>query len=130
MHLRRILGCMSFGGAFNEAQSHQLIKDWVKLGFNEADNAIMYSGGEAEKIMGRLQLARNAEKVKIACKANPGLGFKSEDIVKQLDASLQSLCVPTVDIFYLHYPDHTVPIEETLKGVDLLHKDGKFKYVR
>jgi len=127
MQLRRILGCMSFGGAFNEPQSHQLLKDWVKMGFKEADNAIMYSSGKSEKIMGRLHLSRDPEKMKIACKANPGQGFKCEDIVKQLDTSLENLCVPSCDIFYLHWPDHSVPIEETLKGVDQLHKEGKFK---
>jgi len=77
--------------------------------------------------MGKLHLSRDPEKVKIACKANPNQGFKSEDIVKQLNTSLQSLSVPCVDIFYLHWPDHNVPIEETLKGVDQLYKDGKFK---
>jgi len=127
MKIRHILGCMSFGGAFNEAQSHQLLKDWVRLGYNEADNALMYSGGKSEKIMGNLHLSRDPKILKIACKANPGQGFKSEDIVKQLDISLQSLCVPSVDIFYLHWPDHDVPIEETLKGVNQLHMDGKFK---
>jgi len=127
MQLRRILGCMSFGGAFNEPQSHQLIKEWIKLGYNEADNAIMYSSGKAEKIMGKLHLSRDPEKLKVACKANPGQGFASGDIVKQLETSLERLCVPSVDIFYLHWPDHTVPIEETLKGVDRLYKDGKFR---
>merc|ERR1712013_327261 len=127
MHLRRVLGCMSFGGAFNEAQSHQLLKQWVKAGYCETDNAIMYSGGKAEKIQGRLHLSRDPEKMKIACKANLGLGFTKDDIIKQLDTSLQSLSIPSCDIFYLHWPDHTVPIEDTLKGVDQLHKDGKFK---
>ena len=127
MHLRRVLGCMSFGGAFNEAQSHQLLKQWVKAGYCETDNAIMYSGGKSEKIQGRLHLSRDPEKMKIACKANPGLGFTKDDIIKQLDTSLQSLSIPSCDIFYLHWPDHTVPIEDTLKGVDQLHKDGKFK---
>lgn len=50
------------------------------------------------------------------------LGFKAEDIVKQLNESLASLNVSCVDIFYLHWPDHDIPIAETLKGVDQLHK--------
>jgi len=32
----------------------------------------------------------------------------------------------TVDIFYLHAPDHSVPFEETLQAVNELHKEGKF----
>jgi len=126
-NIRHILGTMSFGGAFNEPQSHQMIKDWVKLGYKELDTAIMYCSGNTEKIMGKLHLCRDPEKAKIACKANPSLGFKSEDVIKQLDTSLESLCVPSIDLFYLHLPDHNIPIEETLKAVNQLHKDGKFK---
>jgi len=126
-NIRPILGTMSFGGALNEQQSHQMMKDWVKMGYQELDTAIMYQGGKTEKIMGKLHLCRDSEKVKIACKANPSQGFDSVGIVKQLDTSLESLCVSSVDIFYLHLPDHSVPIEETLKGIDQLYKAGKFK---
>ena len=54
-NIRLILGTMSFGGAFHEAQAHHMIKDWVKLGNNELDTAIMYQEGKTEKIMGKLR---------------------------------------------------------------------------
>jgi len=125
--LRKILGSMSFGGGLNEAQSHQMIKDWVKLGYDEIDTAIMYQMGKTEKIMGKLQLCRNSKKVKIACKANPKKGFTSQEVINQVDLSLTNLQVPSCEILYLHLPDHNIPIEDTLKGVDSLYKDGKFK---
>jgi aflatoxin B1 aldehyde reductase len=40
--------------------------------------------------------------------------------------SLKELGTDTVDIFYLHAPDHSVPFEETLEAVNELHKQGKF----
>ena len=49
-------------------------------------------------------------------------GFQCEDVIKQLDDSLQALRIPCCDIFYLHWPDHQTPIEETLKGVNQLYK--------
>ena len=49
-------------------------------------------------------------------------GFTADKVMEQLNESLQSLQVKSVDIFYLHWPDHNTPIEETLKGVDQLHK--------
>ena len=55
------------------------------------------------------------------------LGFKCEDVVKQLDDSLDALRVPSCDIFYLHFPCHETPIEDTLKGVNQLYKGRKDK---
>lgn len=40
--------------------------------------------------------------------------------------SLSELGADTVDIFYLHAPDHSVPFERTLSAVNELHKEGKF----
>ncbi|XP_057294860.1 aflatoxin B1 aldehyde reductase member 3-like [Hydractinia symbiolongicarpus] len=126
-HIRRILGSMTFGGPINEAQAHQLLKEWVKHGYAEVDTAIVYHEGKSERIMGKLHLCRDPQKIKIACKANPKKGFSAEQVIDQLNQSLAALQVSSVDIFYLHLPDHTIPIEETLKGVQKLYKEGKFK---
>jgi len=125
--LRKILGSMSFGGALNEAKSHQMIKDWVKLGYTEIDTAIMYQMGKTENIMGKIQLCRDPKKVQIACKPNPKKGFSSQQVIDQVVESLNNLQVPSCEILYLHFPDHNIPIEDTLKGVNSLYKDGKFK---
>lgn len=123
----KVLGTMGMGGPLNEFQSHKILKQWSELGQKEIDTAIMYQNGKTEEIIGKLSLCRNPKKIKIACKANPKKGFKCEDIIKQLDDSLGALRVPTCDIFYLHWPDHETPIEDTLKGVNQLYQDGKFK---
>jgi aflatoxin B1 aldehyde reductase len=47
--------------------------------------------------------------------------------MSQTTTSLKSLQVPSIDLFYLHAPDHNTPITETLKAVNDLYKDGKFK---
>lgn len=125
--ITKILGTMGFGGALNEFQSHQVLKQWAGFGCKEIDTAIMYQNGNTEKIIGKLQLCRDSTKIKIACKANPKKGFTSEDIVKQLDESLKMLQVSSCDIFYLHWPDQEVAIEDTLKGVNQLYQEGKFK---
>ena len=52
-----------------------------------------------------------------------------DGVIDQLETSLKSLQVPSVDLFYLHWPDHETPIEETLSAVQemyssmLLHKE-------
>jgi len=52
-----------------------------------------------------------------------------DGVIDQLETSLKSLQVPSVDLFYLHWPDRETPIEETLSAVQemyssmLLHKE-------
>jgi len=124
--IKTIFGSMECGRGINEPQSHGLLKEWIKQGYNEIDTALMYCNGKTEKIIGKLQVCRDPKKALIACKANPHPGFTSEGIVKQLASSLDSLQVSSCDIFYLHWPDYSVDIEDTLKGVNQLHKDTKF----
>ena len=55
------------------------------------------------------------------------MGLAPEQVKAQLNHSLQSLNATSVDLFYLHAPDHSVPIEATLAAVHELHQEGKFK---
>lgn len=63
--------------------------------------------------------------VKIATKANPwdGKTLKADSVRSQLEESLQRLRLPSVDLFYLHAPDHETPVEETLRACNELHKE-------
>lgn len=67
--------------------------------------------------------------VKVATKANPweGKTLKPDCLRSQLETSLQRLQLKSVDLFYLHAPDHGTPVEETLQACNQLHKEGKFK---
>jgi aryl-alcohol dehydrogenase-like predicted oxidoreductase len=51
---------------------------------------------------------------------------KPDQLREHFETSLKELGTDTVDIFYLHAPDHSVPFEETLEAVNELHKEGKF----
>uniref|UniRef100_A0A8B9EYE8 Aldo-keto reductase family 7 like (gene/pseudogene) n=1 Tax=Anser cygnoides TaxID=8845 RepID=A0A8B9EYE8_ANSCY len=67
--------------------------------------------------------------VEVATKANPwdGKTLKPESVRSQLDESLRRLKRTSVELFYLHAPDHGTPVEETLRACNELHKEGKFK---
>ena len=52
-------------------------------------------------------------------------GLKYDSVLEQLNESLKRLKRDSVDLFYLHAPDHNTPIEETLEAVNQLYK-GKF----
>ena len=56
---------------------------------------------------------------------NTCTGLKPEKVVQQLEQSLKNLQLPSVDLFYLHAPDHTTPVEETLRAVQDLYTGTK-----
>ena len=49
-------------------------------------------------------------------------GYSASGVVDQCNESLKNLQVSSIDILYLHWPDHNTPIEDTLKGIDQLYK--------
>lgn len=65
--------------------------------------------------------------VEIATKANPldGKTLKPESVRSQLETSLERLKRTSVELFYLHLPDHGTPVEETLRACNELHKEVK-----
>ena len=59
-------------------------------------------------------------------------GLKHDSVLEQLNVSLKRLKKDSVDLFYLHAPDHNTPIEETLEAVNHLYKgviSSKFKLI-
>ncbi|XP_072011313.1 aflatoxin B1 aldehyde reductase member 2-like isoform X2 [Engystomops pustulosus] len=124
---RTILGAMEFGDRMDAKSSKQVLREFLRRGYNEVDTAHFYNGGESERILGDMGLGPG---VKIATKANPLEGKKNlsaETVRQQLEESLQRLKTPSVHIFYLHLPDHQTPLEETLAACQELYQEGKFK---
>ncbi|KAG5274732.1 hypothetical protein AALO_G00139530 [Alosa alosa] len=121
-----LLGSMAFGGRADAELSEKMVKAFLDRGHRELDTAFMYTDGQAETIIGGMDLPKN---VSIATKANPwdGKTLKPESVRSQLETSLKRLHTQCVDIFYLHAPDHQNPIVDTLRACNELHKEGKYK---
>jgi len=96
--------------------------------FRELDTAYMYAGGDSEKILGSMDNWKN-KGAKMATKVNcwEGKNFGEASLRKQVATCLERLQVPSVEIMYLHAPDHKTPLEETLRTMDAMHKEGKFR---
>ena len=95
----------------------------------------MYVAGESEKIIGRFP-SSTLSRCRIHTKAYPGhplKGLTRSSVLGQCAASLSSLGLspspssPPLDIFYLHWPDPSTPIMETLTAVNELHQQGAFR---
>eukprot|EP00227_Mantoniella_beaufortii_P002029 CAMPEP_0197613194 /NCGR_PEP_ID=MMETSP1326-20131121/58733_1 /TAXON_ID=1155430 /ORGANISM="Genus nov. species nov., Strain RCC2288" /LENGTH=353 /DNA_ID=CAMNT_0043182039 /DNA_START=50 /DNA_END=1111 /DNA_ORIENTATION=+ len=136
---------MTFGWKFASEEcgddaSRQMMETFLGAGHTEVDTAFAYSGGETEKIMGRVfaQHPSLLTTMSIATKANPWPkgnmtsssgrgGLSPTQLRAQLEASCASLAPGTVDLLYLHAPDGDTPIEDTLTELAKLHAEGKFK---
>uniref|UniRef100_A0A7N9D1G7 NADP-dependent oxidoreductase domain-containing protein n=1 Tax=Macaca fascicularis TaxID=9541 RepID=A0A7N9D1G7_MACFA len=113
-----VLGAMEMGRRMDAPTSAAVTRAFLERGHTEIDTAFLYTDGQSETILGGLGLGLgNSDcRVKIATKANPWMGnsLKPDSLRFQLETSLKRLQCPRVDLFYLHGPDHSTPVEETL----------------
>lgn len=122
------IGCSEFGRRVSD-QAKEFVKVCIDNGVYDFDTAYMYGGGKSEERLSEIDILKDP-KVFLATKANPwsGEGLKYDRVLEQLNVSLKRLKRDSVELFYLHAPDHNTPIEETLKAVNHLYREGKFKY--
>jgi aryl-alcohol dehydrogenase-like predicted oxidoreductase len=137
------LGAMTFGedwGWGSSVKDSEAILDaYLARGGNFIDTANAYTKGHSEKIIGD-HIGRHASKrdrVVIATKflsnmfrGDPnGGGASRKAIVQQLEHSLRRLQTSYVDLYWMHAFDATTPIEETMRALDDLVRDGKVRYI-
>jgi aryl-alcohol dehydrogenase-like predicted oxidoreductase len=135
------LGCMglsfAYGTAPEESQSLQLLQRAVELGVTFFDTAEVYGPFKNEILLGKA-LKSVRERVVIATKfgfrippegGRPrGVDSSPENIRKVCDASLKRLGIETIDLFYQHRVDPSVPIEDVAGAVGQLVRAGKVRY--
>ena len=129
------LGTNNFGGRSDEAASKRVIDAALDAGINLFDTADVYSAGGSEEIIGR-GLKGRRDDVVIATKFRSSMGDGPNHqggsrryIHAALDASLRRLQTDYVDLYQMHAPDPETPIEETLRTLDDLVRDGKIRYI-
>ena len=127
--VKPILGTMNFGPQVTVEDSLQMVRNFLSEGFNEIDTAYVYNHGDSEKFLGEALKKVNDSRSIIATKVNPRVSGKlnAQSIREQLHESLSRLQRQSIDILYLHFPDPTTPLNETLSCCSDLHKKGYFK---
>jgi aryl-alcohol dehydrogenase-like predicted oxidoreductase len=131
---RLSFGTLPFGSQADEAASRKMVDRCLDAGINFFDTANVYNQGKAETILGKA-LGRRRQQVVLATKVRGAMqntpeqnGLSRAAIHKAMDASLKRLGTDYVDLYYLHWPDYEVPIEETLGAMDELVRAGKVRY--
>ncbi|MER8042451.1 aldo/keto reductase [Streptomyces sp. NPDC094032] len=134
------LGGNVFGWSADEAQSFAVLDAYTAAGGNFVDTADTYSswvegneGGESETVIGRWLASRGKRAdVLVATKvgAHPRFkGLSATTIKAAAEESLRRLGTDYIDLYYTHFDDETVPVEEIVTALDQLVKDGKVRAV-
>ncbi|WP_321811450.1 MULTISPECIES: aldo/keto reductase [unclassified Burkholderia] len=131
------LGAMMFGGETDEATSTRIIDKAFDQGINFIDTADVYHAGRSEQIVGRA-IARHRDSWVVATKfgfpAGPDAGPNRQGqsrkwIYESVDASLKRLGTDYIDILYFHRALTDAPLEEGMRAVADLIRQGKVRYV-
>jgi aryl-alcohol dehydrogenase-like predicted oxidoreductase len=131
---RLCFGTMTFGKPADQQTSTRMVDQCIEAGINFFDTANMYQLGVAETMLGEALKGRRKNLImasKVRFKMGEGAdesGLSRQAILRAIDESLKRLKTDYLDVYYLHFPDYNVPIEETLDTLELLVKQGKIRY--
>ncbi|MEU2758037.1 aldo/keto reductase [Streptomyces albidoflavus] len=134
------LGGNVFGWTADEAQSFAVLDAYAAAGGNFIDSADTYSswvpgneGGESETVIGKWLASRgNRDEIVVATKVGSHPQFKglsAPNVKAAAEESLRRLGTDRIDLYYTHFDDPSVPVEEIVTALDDLVKAGKVRAV-
>ena len=138
------LGAMTFGGSgqiwetiggMSQAEVDAMVGRALDAGINFVDTANVYAAGESEVMTGKA-LGKRRHEVVLATKVRGRVGIGHNDvglsrlhIMKSVEDSLRRLGTDYIDLYQIHRPDPVTDIEDTLRALDDLVRQGKVRYI-
>jgi aryl-alcohol dehydrogenase-like predicted oxidoreductase len=130
------LGGNNFGGRIDFAAAERVVHKAIALGVTLIDTADSYGNrGGSEEALGRI-LGNKRREIVLATKfglpmddAGRLKGASRRYIMQAVEASLKRLRTDWIDLYQLHRPDPQTPIEETLRALDELVRQGKVRFI-
>jgi aryl-alcohol dehydrogenase-like predicted oxidoreductase len=129
------LGTNNFGGRIDYEQSKAVLGEAIEQGITLVDTADIYSQGTSEEFIGRALEGRR-DAVFVATKfgkpmnENPSDARGSREYIRwAIEGSLRRLRTDHVDVYQMHEPDPSTPLEETLGTLDELVREGKVRWI-
>lgn len=130
------IGGFMWGGN-DDKEANQMIHAALDQGITVLDTANDYGFGHSEKLIGQA-LKESGKREEIILSAKSALNWKGETIYRdgakervlsELDDSLKRLQTDYVDVYFVHWPDPAVPIEETAEAMKTHYDNGKIKAI-
>jgi aryl-alcohol dehydrogenase-like predicted oxidoreductase len=129
------LGCNNFGWRVDEAGADRVVGKACDIGVTLFDTADGYGAGNSEILLGHALGARRKDVI-VATKFGMPMakgalnrGGSRRYIMKAAEDSLKRLGTDWIDLYQIHMPDPSTPIEETLRAFDDLVHQGKVRYI-
>ena len=128
------LGTMTFGHNTDEPEATRIVDLAIDAGINFFDTANSYAGSASETILGKALRGRRGNAVVATKFFNPmggdvnSSGTSRFHLMHAVEDSLRRLQVDYIDIYYIHHVDAQTPLEETLRALDDLVREGKVRY--
>lgn len=127
---------LTYGNSTEKETAIRTIDQAYELGINFFDTANVYARGEAENVVGEALRKYPRDSYVLATKVFWPMGEKPNQkglsrkhIIEQADASLKRMGLDYVDVYYCHRYDPETPLEETLRALEDLVRQGKALYI-
>jgi len=128
------LGTMTFGNGADQDGATKMVNTALDAGVNFFDTANSYVGGVSETMLGVALKGKRQDAI-IASKFFNPMGHRPNDsgmsrlhIKQQIEGSLKRLQTDYIDLYFIHHVDHQTPLEEMLRALDDLQREGKILY--
>ncbi len=127
------LGVMMFGRKTEQDEATRMVDRFLDAGGNFVDTANVYSRGVSEEMTGKALAGGKRQRVVLATKVHGKMddvdpnawGNHRRNITQACDDSLRRLGTDYIDLYQIHRPQSSVPIDETLRALDDLVRAGK-----
>ena len=127
---------LTFGKQVKDGTAQNLMKTAYDQGINFFDNAETYARGESEVVMGNIlsEMKWSRDTFVVSSKVFWGgdkpnqKGLSRKHVIEACNAALKRLQIEYLDLYFCHRPDRNTPVEETVRAMDTLIRQGKILY--
>jgi len=126
---------MTFGHGTDKNEAKKMVDQAIGVGINFFDTANSYADAQSEILLGRALKGKRRDVVVATKFYNPmgpgpnDSGMSRYHIMNTVEDSLQRLNMDHIDVFYIHHVDQQTPLEEMLRAMDDLIRQGKVRYI-
>ena len=128
-------GWLTFGGSVEEAEARRVLDAAIDAGINFIDLADVYAKGRAEETVGRFLEGRRRQGLVLSSKAFWPMsedvndrGLSRKHLFESIEGSLRRLGTDYLDLYFCHREDPDTPLDETLRAMEDLVRQGKVLY--
>jgi len=112
----------------HDARDLSALRSALELGYTHFDTAEMYGGGHCEELLGQAIRESKADRAGlfITSKVSPE-HLQYDDVLRACDASLRRLAMDYLDLYLIHWPSRSIPLDDSFRALNRLVADGRVK---